>query len=41
MYYFQLIPNTLAILNPTLAKSAKTSNTEYRLKMIKGIKLYY
>ncbi len=27
MYYFQLIPNYIRILNPTFAKSLKTSNS--------------
>lgn len=36
MYYFQLVPGLLTIQNPSLVKNTKTSNTEFRLKMIKG-----
>lgn len=40
MYYFQLVPNLLTIKNPALARNQKTSNLEFRLKIIKGTLIY-
>lgn len=41
MYYFQLVPRLLTVRNPSFVKGLKASNSEFRLKVTKGIQLFY
>lgn len=39
-FYFQLAPKVLIIQDKALARELKTSNTEFKLKLQKGMKVF-